>query len=91
MKIIRIENSLNPFYKEIVVEATEDHKCVWDSFFGPRIFWIEKGRQVSLLITRSEVNRSNLLIGEEMDFCECARLDFQRLFGGHQIPWQFLY
>lgn len=91
MKILRIENSWNPLYKRIILEATEDKRCVWDSLFGPRMFSLEKGQRVSILMSRSEYNRAYLVVGEYLNFAEVARLDFQRTFGGHQIPWRFTY
>lgn len=89
MKILKIENSWNPLYKRIVLEATEDKRCVWDSLFGPRVFTLKKGKRINILMSRSEYNRTYPVVGEYLNFADVARMDFQRSIGGHQIPWRF--
>lgn len=86
MLVLKIENSWNPFYKKVFLKATEDKRCVWDFYLGPRLFSLKKGACIDILVSRSQFELLRPHVGGTMNFAEVAPIDFRRIMSDSHIP-----
>jgi hypothetical protein len=80
--MVVIAKKIGIFRDKIKVVALKDEKCEFDSFLGPRIWWINKGKTVTLVVSKSKM----IEIGDILGFPYCVIKDW-KIIGGHQIRW----
>ncbi len=82
MRVVYKEEGI--FYDRIQVLAEKYEEYEFDSFLGPRKWWMYKGERVILTVPTSKMIER----GDFLSFPYCVLRDW-KIFGGQQIRWSW--